>query len=139
MLEQCAALPEYTCLLLGADFSGYAAGEQLPEEWNKTLEGLQKVRRALEEAGMLPEIGYIDISEKQNYRAIYQDRIQLRLGSEYDLETKLLTARRILQDELAADYVGYLDVSVSGRAFARQLSLTEVADAQYLAVIGGKE
>ena len=139
VLEQCAALPEYTCLLLGADFSGYAAGEQLPEEWNETLEGLQKARRALEEAGMLPEIGYIDISEKQNYRAIYQDRIQLRLGSEYDLETKLLTARRILQDELAADYVGYLDVSVSGRAFARRLSLTEVADAQYLAVIGGKE
>ena len=31
VLEQCAALPEYTCLLLGADFSGYAAGEQLPE------------------------------------------------------------------------------------------------------------
>ena len=25
VLEQCASLPEYTCLLLGADFSGYAA------------------------------------------------------------------------------------------------------------------
>ena len=31
VLEQCASLPEYTCLLLGADFSGYIAGEKLPE------------------------------------------------------------------------------------------------------------
>ena len=31
VLEQCASLPEYTCLLLGADFSGYTAGEKLPE------------------------------------------------------------------------------------------------------------
>ena len=61
VLEQCASLPEYTCLLLGADFSGYTAGEKLPEEWQKTLAGVDKVRAALEDAGMLPEIGYIEI------------------------------------------------------------------------------
>ena len=38
VLEQCASLPEYTCLLLGADFSGYTAGEKLPEEWQKMHE-----------------------------------------------------------------------------------------------------
>ena len=92
VLEQCASLPEYTCLLLGADFSGYTAGEKLPEEWQKTLAGVDKVRAALEDAGMLPEIGYIEIGEEQSYKAVYQDRIQLRLGSEYDLATKLLTA-----------------------------------------------
>ena len=47
VLEQCASLPEYTCLLLGADFSGYTAGEKLPEEWQKTLAGVDKVRAAL--------------------------------------------------------------------------------------------
>ena len=94
VLEQCASLPEYTCLLLGADFSGYTAGEKLPEEWQKTLAGVDNVRAALEDAGMLPEIGYIEIGEEQSYKAVYQDRIQLRLGSEYDLATKLLTAQK---------------------------------------------
>lgn len=139
VLEQCASLPEYTCLLLGADFSGYTAGQKLPEEWQKTLAGVDKVRAALEDAGMLPEIGYIEIGEEQSYKAVYQDRIQLRLGSEYDLATKLLTAQKIIQDELPADFIGYLDVSVSGRAYTRQLPLTQVADAQYLAILGGKQ
>lgn len=139
VLEQCASLPEYTCLLLGADFSGYTAGEKLPEEWQKTLAGVDKVRAALEDAGMLPEIGYIEIGEEQSYKAVYQDRIQLRLGSEYDLATKLLTAQKIIQDELPADFIGYLDASVSGRAYTRQLPLTQVADAQYLAILGGKQ
>lgn len=139
VLEQCASLPEYTCLLLGADFSGYAAGETLPEEWQKALSGVDKVRAALEEAGMLSEIGYIEFGEEQSYRAIYQDRIQLRLGSEYDLSTKLLTAQKIITDELSADFTGYLDVSVIGRAYTRQLPLTQVADAQYLAILGGKQ
>ena len=139
VLEQCASLPEYTCLLLGADFSGYTAGEKLPEEWQKTLAGVDKVRAALEDAGMFPEIGYIEIGEEQSYKAVYQDRIQLRLGSEYDLATKLLTAQKIIQDELPADFIGYLDVSVSGRAYTRQLPLTQVADAQYLAILGGKQ
>ena len=121
VLEQCASLPEYTCLLLGADFSGYTTGEKLPEEWQKTL------------------AGYIEIGEEQSYKAVYQDRIQLRLGSEYDLATKLLTAQKIIQDELPADFIGYLDVSVSGRAYTRQLPLTQVADAQYLAILGGKQ
>jgi len=112
-------------LLLGADFSGYTAGEKLPEEWQKTLAGVDKVRAALEDAGMLPEIGYIEIGEEQSYKAVYQDRIQLRLGSEYDLATKLLTAQKIIQDELPADFIGYLDVSVSGRAYTRQLPLTQ--------------
>lgn len=139
MLEQCASLPEYTCLLLGADFSGYIAGEKLPEEWQKTLAGVDKVRAALQEAGMLSEIGYIDISEEQGYRAVYQDRIELRLGSEYDLSTKLLTAQKIITDELSTDFTGYLDVSVSGRAYTRQLPLTQIVDAQYLAIMGGKQ
>lgn len=139
VLEQCASLPEYTCLLLGADFSGYAAGEQLPEQWQKTLAGVDKVRTALEDAGMLSEIGYIEIGTEQSYKAIYQNRIQLRLGSEYDLTTKLLTARKIINDELKSDFTGYLDVSVNGRAYTRALPLTQIADAQYLAVLGGKE
>ena len=100
---------------------------------------VEEVRAALEDAGMLPEIGYIEIGEEQSYKAVYQDRIQLRLGSEYDLATKLLTAQKIIQDELPADFIGYLDVSVSGRAYTRQLPLTQVADAQYLAILGGKQ
>lgn len=139
VLEQCASLPEYTCLLLGADFSGYTAGEQLPEQWQKALAGVDKVRTALEDADMLSEIGYIEIGTEQSYKAIYQNRIQLRLGSEYDLATKLLTARKIIDDELKSDFTGYLDVSVSGRAYTRALPLTQIADAQYLAVLGGKE
>ena len=139
VLEQCAALPEYTCLLLGADFSDCPAGEMLPESWKKTLSGIDKVRAALEQAGMLSEVGYLDLSEEQSYRAVYLDRIQLRLGSEYDLSAKLLTARKVIEDELPADFTGYVDVSVSGRAYTRRLALTEVVDAQYLAILGGKE
>ena len=75
----------------------------------------------------------------RNFFIRYQDRIQLRLVSEYDLATKLLTAQKIIQDELPVDFIGYLDVSVSGRAYTRQLPLTQVADAQYLAILGGKQ
>lgn len=139
VLEQCASLPEYTCLLLGADFSGYAAGETLPEKWQQALAGVDKVRAALENAGMLSEIGYVEIGEEQSYKAIYQDRIQLRLGSEYDLSQKLQIAKKIISDELSSDFTGYLDVSVNGRAYTRALPLTQIADAQYLAVIGGKQ
>ena len=88
---------------------------------------------------MLSEVGYLDLSEEQSYRAVYLDRIQLRLGSEYDLSAKLLTARKVIEDELPADFTGYVDVSVSGRAYTRRLALTEVVDAQYLAILGGKE
>ena len=74
MLEQCASLPEYTCLLLGADFSGYTAGEQLPEQWQKALAGVDKVRTALEDADMLSEIGYIEIGTEQSYKAIVSEQ-----------------------------------------------------------------
>ena len=140
VLEQCASLPEYTCLLLGADFfrlyrRGKAAGGMAEDPWPVWI----RCARPWRTPGCSPEIGYIEIGEEQSSKAVYQDRIQLRLGSEYDLATKLLTAQKIIQDELPADFIGYLDVSVSGRAYTRQLPLTQVADAQYLAILGGKQ
>jgi len=136
VLEQRASLSDYSCLLLGEDFSGEAVGTCLSEEFTPVFSALGNILTALEKADMMKEVGYIDISDPMDFKVMLQDRLQLRLGTDYDLDTKLQTARKVMNDGLAEDYIGYLDVSVAGRAYAKELPITEAVDAQYLAIIG---
>ena len=140
VLEQCASLPEYTCLLLGADFSGYTAGEKLPEEWQKTLAGVDNVRAALEDAGMLPaRSGILRSGRSRATRPSVRTASSCAWAANTIWPPSCSPPKRSCQDGLSADFIGYLDVPVSGRAYTRQLPLTQVADAQYLAILGGKQ
>lgn len=134
VMEQSGALPKYTCLLLGFDFSGYTPGEKLPDDWNTAFETIGDVLKAFDEAGMKDQIGYIRASDPLNIQVMYAGRILLYLGSNYDLDTKLKTAKTVMDSQLAADYTGYINVAVSGRAFAKAMPLSQLADAQYLAI-----
>ena len=116
----------------------YFCGDN-PAHIERLLDTYENVRLDITPGTEMYEFFAADPTFWRNFFIRYQDRIQLRLGSEYDLATKLLTAQKIIQDELPADFIGYLDVSVSGRAYTRQLPLTQVADAQYLAILGGKQ
>lgn len=137
VLEQCAALPQATCILLGADFTEITPGEMLPEEWSGTFSALKNVLTALENAGMAEEVGYIDISDALDLHVMVRGRILLKLGTDYDIDSKLLAARTVMDTELGDGFTGYVDVAVSGRVFTRAMPLAEIADAQYLAIVGG--
>lgn len=135
VLEQRASLPEYTCLILGSDLSAYPAGEQLPEEWQEAIVTLDRVLAALDSAGMTTELGYADISDLMNLRIFIRDRALLTIGSEYEIETKLLTAKTVLDGELPESFTGTLNVSVQGRAYSKEVPISQLCDAQYLAIM----
>ena len=138
VLEQCASLPQYTCLLLGSDYSSYPTGEYLPEEHVSTFLTLDKLLKALEESGISGDVGYVNLSDPLDIRVMVKERILLLVGSEYELSAKLLTARTIIEDQLADDYTGTLNISVVGKAYAKEKALTEFADAQYLAILNSR-
>lgn len=134
VLEQRASLPEYTCLILGSDLSAYPTGEELPEEWNNAILMLNQLLVAFEEAGMAEEVGYVNISDPLDIRVMVRDRFLLLLGSEYEMGTKLITAKTVME-ELGETFTGTLNVSVLGKAYTREVPLSTLADAQYLAIM----
>ena len=64
-----------------------------------------------------------------------RDRFLLLLGSEYEMGTKLLTAKAVMEEELGETFTGTLNVSVLGKAYTREVPLSTLADAQYLAIM----
>ncbi len=135
VMEQCASLPDYTCLILGGDFSAYPAGQRLPEEWTPAFQTLSELLPRVEEAGLSEALGYVEISDLLDMKLLLYDRVLVLLGSDYEMETKLLTAKTVIEQELEQNYTGTLNVSVLGRAFSHAYPPEEIINPQYLAIL----
>lgn len=155
IIEQCVGLAEEDLpLVLGADFSWCDQGSYpvvLPAEVTNrrhknhreaTVEETEAVRvmqtlayviRSSEAAEM--EVDYIDVSDQLSTNVLWDQRALIRLGTELDLDHKLLLAKTILEEELEEDFVGVVDVSTlsrNSRAYTRQLAVEEFIHPFYL-------
>lgn len=134
VLEQGAELPSCLALILGSDFSACPPGESLGEADQALLETLNRLTGEAEKCGLLDRIGYFNLSDDKKIRFLLDGRILVNLGTEYRARQKLLTAAALADRELPGDFTGTLNVSAPGRAFSRELPLSEIADTQYLAL-----
>lgn len=155
IIEQCVGLAEEDLpLVLGTNFAWFDQGaypERLPPEVTNTrsknhreataaeteavrvMQTLAYVVQAGEAAGVEPD--YIDVSDQLSAGVLWEGRVLIRLGTELDLEHKLLFARTVVKEELPEDFTGVVDVSTlsrNSRAYTRQLAVEEFIDPFYL-------
>lgn len=112
-------------LVVGADFSIFPAGSYGDETVEETLTTLRSLLEALEATG-LEDINYIDVGDRLSTVVLYDNRVLVELGSERDMTTKLIRAKELLENQLAENFVGTLDLTVAGKAY------TSVADVDSL-------
>lgn len=155
IIEQCVGLAEEGLpLVLGVNFAWCEQGSYpvvLPAEVTNTrsknhreatereteavrvMQTLAYVVQASEAARM--ELDYIDVSDALSASVLWDKRALIRLGTELDLEHKLLLAKTILEEELEEDFVGVVDVSTlsrNSRAYAREAPAEDFIDPFYL-------
>ena len=155
VIEQCAGLAgEDLPLVLGTNFGWCQQGsypERLPPEvtdrrhkehreaTDQELEGvrvmqtLEYITASAERAGM--ELDYIDVSDDLCTSVLWNKHVLIQLGTELELDRKMAFAKAILEEELGADFIGTIDVSVlpkNSRAYTREAKPEEFIHPFYL-------
>ncbi len=110
--------PEELPLALGLQAEGLGAGEYLPPEQQEALQMLTALSQAAQANGF-EGLRLIDLSDRLNLTAVYENRVILEFGSEGALEYKLRFAREIMESYLEPGFEGKLDLSVEKELRAR--------------------
>lgn len=144
VLEQASgALPDNLLAVYGADFSACPAGKSAAEAENAKKDeekdealldeayALEELNAALSDSG-LTGVTYLDVADVLDIKLLYQKRVLISLGSVLDAGEKLRAAKKVLEDELAADYTGTLNVRVKDRVYAKSCDISELVNAVYL-------
>ena len=155
VIEQCAGLAgEELPLVLGTSLGWCSQGtypRTLPPEvtnrrhkehreaTDQELEGvrvmqtLEYITASAERAGM--ELDYIDVSDDLCTSVLWNKHVLIQLGTELELDRKMAFAKAILEEELGADFIGTIDVSVlpkNSRAYTREAKPEEFIHPFYL-------
>ncbi len=99
-------------------------GEKMDEALWENVQMLQYVSKALETIGF-SGVDNIDLSDRLDIVFTYENRIQIHLGSEGEMEKKLAFAKRVIEEELEPTFEGVLDASNPGQLRARPSSVLQ--------------
>ncbi len=109
--------PEGVLAVTGFAVAGLP-GEFVPQEHQENLMMIRYLLKAIEETGF-EGVRELDLSDRLNMKVNYEDRIQLELGSEGELDYKLRFAQSVIEQQLEPDFEGIVDVSDPGKAWTR--------------------
>lgn len=109
VLEERDDIPSELPLIIGLNFS-ISNDKKLIYESEELKNTLTSVFSAFED-NKLFSITNIDFSEAENISVNYDDRIKILLGSNNDINYKLLTAHEIILNKIKNDESGVLDLS----------------------------
>lgn len=108
-------------------------GAKILAESYRMLEEFSKA----EEIVQLGNINYLDLSDRYNICALYDDRILLEFGSEANLVYKLNFISEMLKENIprdfGADFEGLIDASFDKQLRVRPMDLSMILDDQALA------
>ena len=93
-------------------------GQKIQIQSNSSWEAYQKVLKAMKSAKMR-DITALDLTHQTSITMVYDDRIDIIVGSTADLERKLGLGVKVLkeQDAVTKEMTGTLDISIPGRAY----------------------
>ncbi len=99
----------------------------------RVMQTLEYITASAERAGM--ELDYIDVSDDLCTSVLWNKHVLIQLGTELELDRKMAFAKAILEEELGADFIGTIDVSVlpkNSRAYTREAKPEEFIHPFYL-------
>ncbi|MBR5485539.1 MAG: FtsQ-type POTRA domain-containing protein [Oscillospiraceae bacterium] len=119
----------------GSFITEFSEETQQVQEKLEKYEMLKSFEAALGSVQLSP-INYIDLSDRYNIRALYDERILLELGSEAKLEYKLNFISEMLKENIprdfGQDFEGTIDASFDKMLRVRPRDLTQILDERAL-------
>ena len=109
-LEEISMLPEDAPRIVGFDADALEEGDFLPEQEKERFELLLQMLSIMEQ-NAVSDIAVIDLRDMMNISMLYDGRMDIRLGSQADMEYKLRAAKSIIDTAVERRTVGLIDVS----------------------------
>lgn len=101
--------------LSGVSIQGYTLNEKIKTETEEKDDILALLLESFEETGMLGEITYISLDDLTDIKFNYENRIEVRCGSQLEIDRKIRMLREAVKSsEIADDAIGTIDLSVPG-------------------------
>ncbi len=114
----------------GCDMSGVNEGQYLTTTEQNRLATLNAVVKAVKACGM-EQVSHLDLTDIAAIRMIYDNRIEIRIGSVADIEHELARVKQLIDSNIEEDEVLTIDATLrTGEYFVRpveSLSLPEGA------------
>lgn len=148
--------PQEIPVLLGLEEERYSIGSYLYEHSTKGSqreinEKVQLIQRFLEEADAqdLEELTYIEITDLDEIKVLYDGRILIDFGSELDLTKKITFVQRVLDEGIAdkhplsgytnENFEGTIDITDRKQLHTRAIAVSTIADERAFTVFEDDE
>lgn len=102
----------------GIEVEGKAVGEHLESGKGTGYGSLTTITNAIAENNF-ENITLIDVTNPQELRVMYTDRIEIFLGTEENVDYKLKFAKTVIESNLTPDEVGIIDTSIDSKVIFR--------------------
>lgn len=104
------------------DFVEMKLGDYLVENDENGLAMCLRIRDALKKT-KIPSITSVDMRDPVSVDFFFEDRIMIKVGTVTDLEAKLSSAYRVIENELIDNEEGVLDVQIAKKAYFRAIDI----------------
>lgn len=118
-------LPEGAPVVTGLSVEHLSTGQFIPEEQGENLTMLAYLIEAIQKTGFTG-ITLIDLSDRLNLVAVFENRIVIEFGSEGNLEYKLRFASEVIHNKLEENFEGVVDLSIHKELHARPMNITKI-------------
>ena len=102
-------MPAGVAAVTGVVLDEGTPGQRLASKGKRAI--LLRLLRALEEAELLGDVDFINVSAAYDVRFGYLGRLDVRLGEATRLDEKLRLLRRVVEEELSPSDICIIDVS----------------------------
>lgn len=107
--------------IIGAQINGGKLGETVTGENSEKLDILKTCLAAMKSTELLDKVKNIDITDITDIRFDYDERIDVRCGTQLDLDRKIrLFKETVSNNNLSEETRGTMDLSITGRAVIDQ-------------------
>ncbi|MEG2720964.1 MAG: hypothetical protein RR914_06520, partial [Oscillospiraceae bacterium] len=116
-----AEIPKGAMHIKGLDVENLKLGEKLTDSENTSLKKLRDFVTQLQSTG-LENIVYIDFSDNHNLKAIYDNRVLIEFGENFDLAYKMEKLCIVMEKgdfDFEGSFEGVIDLSIDGQTRVR--------------------
>ncbi len=119
--------PQFT-KIYGFQPKSFKAGAYLATDDENGTMYLQQLVDALSDNDMLTSISSINVSDKLNLRAVFEDRVFVLFGTASNLDYKVKMLKTVCTEKISAEETGYLDLSIAGKGTLKNTQFSVPSD-----------
>lgn len=108
--------PEHLIELTGVEAVDPVKGETLTAKNVETSTFFMTLAQTLDAYDLLSKVTAIDVTDKLNYRLIYDNRLDCMIGTANHLDYKMNMLAEVVSNKLKLTDTGFLDLATAGKA-----------------------